>query len=93
MLPIEPILKQLSFGVNIVEYGISIDLVTGRKYNYLEILFSLLDAFNYVWSDIYSCIYRFFLWKIYFDHYISILFFNIVNTVEQSFIHVKNEEL
>ena len=91
MLPIKSILKQLSFGVNIVEYGISIDLVTGRKNNYLEILFSLLDAFNDVWSDVYSSIHRFFFWKIYFNHYISFLFFNIVNTMEQSFIHVKNE--
>jgi hypothetical protein len=92
VLPVQPGFKQLSLRVNIVEYGICIYLVTGCKYYYLKIFRCFLDAFYNVGSDVNSSVDGVLIRKINFNENITGLLFDIVDAVDQSLIHVKNEQ-
>ena len=90
VLPVETMLDELLFWVYVVKDGIGVGLMAGCENDDLVVLAGLLQALHDVRSDIDSSVYWLFIRKINFQNNISFLFLNIINTMNQSLIHIKN---
>ena len=93
MLTVEPVLYELLVGVDVVKNGVSIDLMARSEYDNLKVLIGLMETLDDIWSHIDTCIHSLFSWKVNFKNNICLLSFDIINTMNQSFIHVKNYKL
>ena len=85
-------LDELLVWVDVVQDGISIDLVTSCEDNNLEIFVCLVQTFNYVWSHINTSIDSLLTRKINLKDYVSFLSFNIVYTMYESLIHIEHHK-
>lgn len=92
MLSVQSMAHVLAIWINIVQDGISICLMTCRKGNNLEVLIRLLQALDDVWSNINSSVHSLLIRKVYLEHNIRILLFDVVNTVNQCLIHIEDGE-
>ena len=92
MLSVEPVLNVLMIWINIIQDCIRVNLMTSREDNNLEMLVGLFEAFHYVRANVDTSVDCLLVWKINLQNDIRILSLNIVNAVNQSFIHVKYDE-
>jgi len=92
VLAVETVLDEFVVGVNVIENSVSIHLVACRKNDDLEMLFGFLEALHDVGPDVDACVHSLFVGKIYLKNHVWVLRFYVVDTVDQSFIHVKNHK-
>ena len=90
VLAVEAVLDELVIWVYVIENGVRVHLMTCREYNYLIVFASFLEALHDIRSNIDACIHGLLVWEIDFQNHIGLLFFYIVDAMDQSFIHVEN---
>jgi hypothetical protein len=94
VLPIHSILDELVVWVEVVQDGVRIHLITRCKYDYLKVLRGFLKALSPVRSYIDSSANYIFwitlLTEVNLKHNIWGLILNIVYTVDEGLVHVKN---
>lgn len=56
-------------------------------------LVGLLEALHDVGSDVDTSVNCLFVWKVYFKDHIGVLSFNVVYAMDQSFIHIEDNQL
>lgn len=93
MLPIHAEVEVEAFGIEVVKDCICVGLVRGRKYDYLHACGSLLQALHQIGSYIDTSANSFFVGKVNLEKHVGILALNIVNAMNQCFVHVKDEYL
>ena len=62
-----------------------------EDYN-LKVFGSLGQAFHDIRSNVDACVYRFLAFKLYFEDDVRLLLLDVVNTMDQSLVHVKNQK-
>ena len=90
MLAVEAVLDELVIWVYVIEDGVSIHLMTRSEYNYLIAFASFLETFHDIGPNINACIHGLLVWEVDFQNYIRLLFFYIVDAMDQRFVHVEN---
>lgn len=93
MLAVKTSLDVFIVWIYVVKNCISVNLVGGSKYNHLEVFVSFLKTLHYVWPDVYTSIHSLFVWKVDLEYDVRVLGLNVVNTMNQCLIHVKDDEL
>ena len=81
---------QLVVRVNIIKDSIRISLMTSREHYYLKVLAGFLETFHDVRSDVDACIDGFLVREVNLEHNIGILSLDVVNAMNQGFVHVKD---
>jgi hypothetical protein len=92
-MSIESVLKVFVVRVDVIQDSISIGLMAGRENYHLEFLVRFLQTLHKVGSQVDTRTDDFLPRKIDFKYNIRVLTFDVINTVNQSFIHVKNKQL
>jgi hypothetical protein len=67
--------------------------VRSSENNHLEVFVSLFKAFHDVRPNINACINSFLIREINLKDHIGVLCFNVIDTMDQSLIHVEDHEL
>ena len=93
MLSVKPMFNILVIWINIVQNSISIYLMARCKHDNLEVFVRFLKTFHNIRTYIDASINRFLIRKVDLKYHIWILSFNIVNAVDQCFIHVEYDQL
>ena len=61
--------------------------------NDLIVLAGLDEAFDYVWANVDASIDSFIVREVDFEDDVGLLLFHVINTVDQGFIHVEDQQL
>ena len=93
MLSVEPGLDVFFLWVYVVKDSVCVNLMRGCENYHLKVLVGLLKALHDIGSDIDTSVNCFFVWKVYFKNDIGVLSLYIINAMDQSFIHVKDNQL
>lgn len=93
MLSVESVLDVLVVGVNVIQDGICVYLMTGGKDDDLEVLVCLFETLHDIWSDVDARIDGLFVGEVDLEDDIRVLSFNVINAVNQSLVHVEDDQL
>lgn len=91
MLSVETVLEKFVLWVNVVEDGVGVGLMRGCEHDHLERFVGLLQALHQVGAKVDPCANCLLTWEVNLENDIWILSFDVVDTVDQRLIHVKNE--
>ena len=92
MLSVKPSLEIFILRVNVVKDGISVNLMGGSKHNDLKVFVSFLQTLHNVRSYIDPSVNSLFVRKIYLQNDIWILSLNVIDAVNQCFVHIKYDK-
>lgn len=93
-MSVHPVLHVLVIWVEVVDDGVCIGLVAGSEHNYLEVLVCLSQTLVHVGSDVDSSVYRLvFIFEVYLYYDVWVFCFNVIYTVDESFIQIKDNGL
>ena len=93
VLAVQSLLEQLLLRIHVVEDGICVDLMARREQDDLVVLARLDEALDDKRPDIDPSVHRLFARKVDFYYDISLSLFNVIDAMNQSFIHVENRQL
>ena len=93
VLAVQSLLEQLLLRIHVVEDGICVDLMARREQDDLVVLARLDEALDDKRPDIDSSVHRLLARKVDFYYDISLSLFNVIDAMNQSFIHVENRQL
>ena len=91
VLPVHPILEQLILWVNVIEDSISVDLVRRSEDDNLEHFIGLLEALHEVRTQIDASTDGLLTWEVDLKEDIWVLSFNIIDTVDEGLVHIKDQ--
>ena len=89
MLSVEPCLDILVVWINVIKNCICVYLVRSGEDDDLEVFVCFLEALHDVRSDVDTCIDSFFIGEVDLKDHIGILCFNVIDAVNECFVHVE----
>ena len=93
MLSVQSGLNILFLRIYVIQDSVSIYLVRRCKNNDLKVFISFFKTLHNIWPDIDTSVHSLLIWEINFQYDIWVLRFDIIHTMDQSFIHIKNHQL
>lgn len=93
MLSVQSGLNILFLRIYVIQDSVSIYLVRRCKNYDLKVFISFFKTLHDIWPDIDTSVDSLLIWEINFQYDIWVLRFDIIHTMDQSFIHIKNHQL